>query len=60
MWKRSIKIETWTKRDLITSFFPRLASDANLYFEIIFFYFLTLNNRFILYRKLSLVHKNRL
>ena len=66
-FSQPIKIETWTKRDLITSFFPRLASDANLYFEIslvlhwfIFFYFLTLNNRFILHRKLSLVHKNRL
>ena len=38
-----IKIETSTKRDLITSFFPRLASDANLYFEIslVHFFFIS-------------------
>ena len=32
-FSQPIKIETYTKRDLITFFFPRLAPDANLYFE---------------------------
>ena len=32
-FSQPIKIKTYTKRDLITFFFPRLAPDANLYFE---------------------------
>ena len=42
-FSQPIKIETSTKRDLITSFFPRPASDANLYFEIslVHFFFIS-------------------